>query len=44
MKMKNICKLEERHGTDLRAGYKNDHSCVIFISYQVLLLDAYKVC
>ena len=30
-KMEAICKLEERHGTALGSGYKNDHSCAMFI-------------
>ena len=32
-KMKPICELEERHGVDLGAGYKNDHACATFISF-----------
>ena len=32
-KMKSICELEERHGTDLGAGYKNDHSCATFVEF-----------
>jgi len=30
-KMGSICELEERHGAILGSGYKNDHSCVMFI-------------
>ena len=32
-KMKSICELEERYGTDLGAGYKNDHSCAMFVKF-----------
>ena len=32
-KMKGICELEERHGTDLGAGYKNDRSCATFVEF-----------
>ena len=28
-----ICELEERHGTDLGTGYKNDHSCATFVEF-----------
>ena len=28
-----ICELEERHGVDLGAGYKNDHARATFISF-----------
>jgi len=32
-KMGSICKLEERHGMNLGSGYKNDHSCAMFIEF-----------
>jgi len=32
-KMGSICELEERHGTNLGSGYKNDHSCAMFIEF-----------
>ena len=35
-KMKRICELEERHGVDLGAGYKNDHTCATFIAKEQL--------
>ena len=44
-KMKPICELEERHGVNLGAGYKNDHACATFVEFiareqQEILLDA----
>jgi len=27
-----IIELEKYHGTDLESGYKNDHSCTMFLS------------
>ena len=47
MKMKSICELEERHGTDLGAGYKHDHSCstsVEFIACEQLVTTVPKFC
>ena len=43
-KMKPICELEERHGVDLGAEYKNDDACATFISFianeqQAILLN-----
>ena len=35
---KSICELAERHGTDLGAGYKNDHSCETFV--ELLLMNS----
>ena len=32
-KMKPLCELEERHGIDLGARYKNDIACSTFVSY-----------
>ena len=32
-KMKPLCDLEERHGVDLGAQYKNDIACSIIVSY-----------
>ena len=32
-KMKLLCDLEERHGVDLGAQYKNDITCSTFVSY-----------
>jgi len=32
-KMSAVCGLEERHGPDLGAGYKNDHSCATFVKF-----------
>ena len=31
--MKSLCELEERHGVDLGQGYKNDHSCTLFVEF-----------
>jgi len=33
-KMGSICKLEERHSMILGSGYKNDHSCAMFIEFR----------
>ena len=47
-KMKSICELEEMHGVDLGAGYKNDHARATFISFIVkeqkkfFLLNSYQ--
>ena len=32
-KMTSLCELEERNGTNLGSGYKNDHSCATFIEF-----------
>ena len=32
-KMKPICELEERHGVDLRVGYKNNRPYATFVSF-----------
>ena len=32
-KMKPLCDLQERHGVDLGARYKNDDACATFVSY-----------
>ena len=31
--MKPLCELEERHGVDLGAWYKNDDACATFVNY-----------
>ena len=32
-KMASICELEERHGVNFGAGYKNDQACATFIEF-----------
>ena len=32
-KMAPLCELEEKHGVDLGAGYKNNQACAIFVDY-----------
>ena len=32
-KMASVCQLEERHGVNLGAGYKNDQTCATFVKY-----------
>ena len=44
--MSTLCELEEKHGVDLGAGYKNNQACAVFvdgihaldISYIILLI------
>lgn len=31
--MASLCALKERHGVDLRSGYKNDQACTEFVEY-----------
>ena len=32
-KMSALCELEEKHGVDLGAGYKNNQACAVFVDY-----------